>query len=80
MSELEHCRMAYEGKINDLKEKIDSNHFENLIDKKDQVKTYYLKYITFGFKFLHSRDAQLFIGLVLVERKKLSTFWLITMI
>lgn len=40
MSELEHCRMAYEGNINSLKEKIDSNNVEDLIHKKDQVKIF----------------------------------------
>lgn len=40
MSELEHCRMAYEGNINGLKEKIDSNNVEDLIHKKDQVKIF----------------------------------------
>lgn len=38
MSELEHCRLAHEGKLDALIEKIQSNHVENLPRKKDQVK------------------------------------------
>lgn len=37
MSELEHCRLAYEGKLEQLKEKIESNKFEDLSRKKDQA-------------------------------------------
>ena len=37
MSDLEHCRLAYDGKFDELKLKIDSNPFEDLSKKKDQV-------------------------------------------
>lgn len=37
MSELEHCRLAHEGKLDELIAKINSNHVENLVRKKDQV-------------------------------------------
>jgi hypothetical protein len=37
MSELEHCRLAHEGKMDQLMEKIDSNKFEDLSKKKDKV-------------------------------------------
>lgn len=36
MSELEHCRLAHEGKLELFKEKVDTNKFENLAIKKDQ--------------------------------------------
>lgn len=45
MSELEHCRLAHEGKLDALIEKIQSNHVENLPRKKDQVKAANLKSI-----------------------------------
>jgi hypothetical protein len=38
MSELEHCRLAYEGKFDELKLKIETNPYEDLTIKKDQVK------------------------------------------
>ena len=41
MSELEHCRLAHEGKLDLLKQKISSNEFEDLTKKKDIVKYYY---------------------------------------
>lgn len=37
MSELEHCRLAHEGKLDLFREKLESNSFENLATKKDQV-------------------------------------------
>ena len=39
MSELEHCRLAHEGKLDEFIGKINSNKVENLAKKKDQVKT-----------------------------------------
>ena len=45
MSEFEHCRLAHEGKLDALIEKIQSNHVENLPRKKDQVKAANLKSI-----------------------------------
>ena len=43
MSELEHCRLAHEGKKEALVEKIDSNVYEDLSRKKDLVR------VRFGF-------------------------------
>lgn len=63
MSELEHCRMAQEGNINGLKEKIDSNHFENLIIKKDQVKNFHLNRIFEEFIFCKVRTHSSSLGL-----------------
>ena len=37
MSELEHCRLAHEGKLDQLRQTIFSNKFEDLSIKKDQV-------------------------------------------
>lgn len=37
MSELEHCRLAHEGKIDLFKEKLENNKFDDLTKKKDQV-------------------------------------------
>lgn len=39
MSELEHCRLAHEGKTDLFIQKLESNKFENLAIKKDQVFT-----------------------------------------
>ncbi|CAF0800530.1 unnamed protein product [Brachionus calyciflorus] len=36
MSELEHCRLAYQGNLDGLKEKIETNNVEDLVHKKDQ--------------------------------------------
>lgn len=37
MSELEHCRLAHEGKLEELTAKIHANVYEDLSKKKDQV-------------------------------------------
>jgi len=37
MSELEHCRLAYEGQLEKLQNKIELNQVENLATKKDSV-------------------------------------------
>ena len=37
MSELEHCRLAHEGKLELLRDKVRSNNLEDLTTKKDQV-------------------------------------------
>jgi hypothetical protein len=37
MSELEHCRLAFEGKFGEFKAKLEGNLFEDLARKKDQV-------------------------------------------
>ena len=39
MSELEHCRLALEGKFAEFKAICESNLFEDLARKKDQVST-----------------------------------------
>lgn len=44
MSELEHCRLAHEGKLDALIEKIQSNKFEDLSRKKDQVSIKYYQF------------------------------------
>lgn len=38
MSELEICRLAYEGKFMEFKAKIEANVFEDLSRKKDRVR------------------------------------------
>ena len=37
MSELEHCRLAHEGKLTEFIEKIRANPYEDLSKKKDLV-------------------------------------------
>ena len=37
MSNLEHCQLAYEGKTEAFVEKVESNKFEDLSKKLDQV-------------------------------------------
>lgn len=41
MSELEHCRLAHEGNFDLFKEKLESNKFEDLTKKKDQVNHFF---------------------------------------
>lgn len=42
MSELEHCRLAHEGKLDELINKIESSaKVEDLVKKKDQVEIYH---------------------------------------
>ena len=38
MSNLEHCQLAHEGKTELFIEKVESNKFEDLSQKRDQVK------------------------------------------
>ena len=37
MSELEHCRLAHDGKLTEFIEKIESDPYEDLVNKKDLV-------------------------------------------
>jgi hypothetical protein len=41
MSELEHCRLAHEGKTELFIEKVETDKFQNLATKKDMVINYY---------------------------------------
>lgn len=37
MSELEHCRLAHDGKLTEFMEKIESDPYEDLVNKKDMT-------------------------------------------
>lgn len=53
MSELEHCRLAHDGKLTEFMEKIESDPYEDLVNKRDMTGRTAIHWVIIHIKYIN---------------------------